>query len=125
MFFNLRSSGCEPRNGGAGMSKQRKDGDIEIVDEQPFEGRVFRVARFERGACKESLWCRVELIPAGGYGLSFFRPHGKEDALRGRDPLIVVPVHLADLAAIAFKKLQEMQEARDKAQLAAFTGIPY
>jgi hypothetical protein len=105
----------------AGLRKLPDTG-IGITDEQPFEGCVFRVVEMENGCCRNSLWCRVELIPAGGYGLSFYHGRGRDDALHARDPMVVVPVHLAGLAAEAYKRLQEMQTARDKAQLAAFRG---
>ena len=99
----------------------RKDGAIEIIDEQSFEGCVFRVARFKQGACSESLWCRVELIPAGGYGISFYHRHSKADALHARNPLQAIPSHLTDLAIIALQKLEAMQEQR----LSKFTSIPF
>lgn len=86
--------------------------EIRVVDETRLAGYVFRVAEFEAGACSRSIACRLELTDRGGYSITFYGPHafGLQDAQAKRNPMVAIPLDLADLVQRAIQHAARLND---------------
>jgi hypothetical protein len=82
---------------------------LEVLDESPLAGCVFRVAAFENGSCQYDLSAVIEPHERGGYGITFYR-HLSDAEGRCR-PLKSFEARDAELIVKALERLREHQDA--------------